>query len=351
VQQVSVSLVCLPEVEASTLYGAGDAFVASGGLWKAMTGAEAPKDSIFVPATVGHEPGQVTSSFGFPIVVQKSFRETVKTDIVYIPSLLIVDLPAFARDNRETVSWINAQYRNGAIIAAACTGTLLLAETGLLDHAPATSHWAAAGLMKSHHPNVQLAERRILSFAGEGQRLITAGGASSWQDLCLYLIMRFAGMETAREVSKLFLFQWHRDGQTPYAALQRNTQHDDAVIGQAQLWLAENYEHSRALAGAVEISGLNERTFNRRFSTATGLAPSEYLQHLRIEEAKQILETTTLSIEEIAANVGYSDEASFRRLFKRIVGMTPAEYRRKYVFPTREQIEQKGGAGDRFLTR
>lgn len=344
-RQVSVSLVCLPEVEASTLYGAGDAFVASGGLWKAMTGTEAPKNCIFVPETVGHEAGQIMSSFGFPIVVQKSFRDMAETDVVYIPSLLIGDLPAFAQANKEAVDWIRTQYRKGAIIAAACTGTLLLAETGLLDHAPATSHWAAAGLMKSHHPNVQLAERRILSFAGKGQRLITAGGASSWQDLCLYLIMRFAGMETAREVSKLFLFQWHRDGQTPYAALQRNTQHDDAIIGQAQLWLAENYEHPRALATAVETSGLNERTFNRRFNAAAGLAPSEYLQLLRLEEAKQILETMTLPVEEIAANVGYSDEASFRRLFKRVVGMTPAEYRRKYVFPTREQIEEKGGFG------
>jgi transcriptional regulator GlxA family with amidase domain len=209
----------------------------------------------------------------------------------------------------------------------------MLAETGLLDGCEVTSHWAAASLIRAHHPNILLAEQRVLSFAGQGQRLITAGGASSWQDLVLYLIMRFAGMDSARQVSKIFLFQWHRDGQSPFAALQRNAQHDDATIGQAQIWLADNYARDRALASAIEASGLQERTFNRRFRAATGYAPSEYLQSLRIEEAKQMLESSSTGIGDIANAVGYSDEASFRRLFRRLVGLSPAEYRRRYAFP------------------
>lgn len=339
-RKISVSLICLPEAEASSLYGAGDAFVASGGLWKAMTGRQTTPNCMFSPATVGVEAGAIRSSFGFPIVVQTSFDEVETTDIVYIPSLLIDGLADFAERNRALSEWIRWQYENGAIIAAACTGTLLLAQTGLLDGEMATCHWAAAGLMKAHYPNVQLAEKRVLSFAGQGHRLVTAGGASSWQDLCLYIIMRFAGLETAREVSKVFLFQWHRDGQSPYAALQRNAQHEDGIIGQVQLWLADNYDRNGALAAATEVSGLNERTFNRRFRAATGFAPSEYLQQLRVEEAKQMLETTDRPIEDIAGAVGYADEASFRRLFKRNVGLTPADYRRKYVFPTRKQVEQ-----------
>lgn len=342
-RELSVSLVCLPEVEVSTLYGVGDALVAAGGLWRAMTGEAAEPSCLFTPTTVGPAAGPVVSSFGFPVVAQTSFEEVERTDIVYIPSLLIRDLPAFAEETRAIADWIRAQYEAGALIAAACTGTLLLAETGLLDGNEATCHWAAAGLMRAHYPNVRLAEQRVLSFAGEGQRLVTAGGASSWQDLCLYLIMRFAGLETAREVSRLFLFQWHRDGQTPYAALQRNVPHDDAVIGKAQLWLAESYDQPQALTKAVEACGLNERTFNRRFKAATGYAPLEYLQQLRIEEAKQALETTADPVGAVAESVGYSDESSFRRLFRRVVGLTPADYRRKYAFPSRQQVEARGG--------
>lgn len=344
-KKLKVSLICLPEVEAGTLYGAGDAFFASNGLWQALTGLSAKQNCAFLPETVGLQKGQITSCFGFPLVAQKGFDEVRETDIIYIPALLVMDLEAFARRSAKAAEWITARYHAGAIVASACTGTLLLAQTGLLEGTTATSHWAVAGMMKAHYPNVQLAQDRILSFSGPGHRLITAGGASSWQDLCLYLIMRFAGLQTAREVSRLFLFQWHRDGQTPYVALQRNTQHNDAIVGSAQLWLAENYSSAGAVARCAGMSGLSARTFNRRFRAATGLSPSEYLQYLRIEEAKQLLETTPSPIEGIAESVGYLDEASFRRLFKRIVGMTPATYRRKFLFPSRNHLEARGGAG------
>lgn len=332
-KELQVSLVCLPEVEASTLYGVSDALAACGRLWERFTGTPDSPNCLFAPVIVGDTREPFVTGFGSPVVPQATFRGIQRTDIVYIPSLLIADLPAFAERNREFIDWIRVQYEKGALIASACTGTLMLAETGLLDGYEVTSHWAAASLIRAHHPNILLAEQRVLSFAGPGQRLITAGGASSWQDLVLYLIMRFAGMDSARQVSKIFLFQWHRDGQSPFAALQRNAQHDDAVIGQAQIWLADNYARERALATAIETSGLQERTFNRRFRAATGYSPSEYLQNLRIEESKQLLESGSDGVGEIANAVGYSDEASFRRLFRRLVGLSPAEYRRRYAFP------------------
>ncbi|UUX50871.1 helix-turn-helix domain-containing protein [Nisaea acidiphila] len=342
-KKLKVALVCLPETEASTLYGVADALAASGGLWRAMVGAGADPECAFAPFTVGTEAGQVMTSFGFPVVAQKSFDQAEAPDIVYIPSLLVSDIMEFSEKYRATSEWIREQYQRGALIAAACSGALLLAETGLLDGAEATSHWAAAPALRQRHPDIRLIEQRILCFAGDGHRLVTAGGSSSWQDLCLYLIMRFAGMETAREVSRLFLFQWHLDGQSPYSVLQRNVTHEDAVISAAQVWLGDNYDQPGALSDAIAGSGLNPRTFNRRFNAATGYAPSAYLQQLRTEEAKQLLETTAMPIVEIAESVGYTDETSFRRLFKKQVGMTPANYRRKFKFPTRQQLERQGG--------
>ena len=336
---VSISHICIPEVEANTLYGPCDVFAACNGLWRAMTGKTATAECQFAPQVVGETVEPITSSFGFPIIPQARYADIDRTDVVFVPSLLVTDFDGFRLRYGELVDWIRRQYEGGALVATACTGTLLLAETGLLDGAEATSHWAASPLMRQYHPAVQLVDRRVLSFAGEGQRLVTAGGASSWQDLCLYLIMRYAGMDTAREIAKLFLFQWHRDGQSPFAAVQRNMPNDDAVIGEAQLWLSENYDKTGALARAIEHSRLNERTFNRRFRAAAGMAPSTYLQLLRIEEAKQDLETSTRPVESIAEGVGYSDEASFRRAFKKVVGMSPAEYRRKYALPTKHEIE------------
>jgi len=334
VPELSVALVCVPEVEASTLYGVADALAASGRLWQMFTGSTSTPSCLFNPMIVGRTTEPITTSFGYPVMAQAEFAHLPTVDVVYIPSLLIADAQIFAQENAEFIDWICAQYEAGAVIASACTGTLMLAATGLLDGQEATSHWAAASLLRQQYPNILLAEQRILSFAGPDQRLITAGGASSWQDLVLYLIMRYAGMETAREVSRMFLFQWHRDGQSPFAAMQRNTQHEDAVIGEVQLWLAKNYAEERALASAIERSELNERTFNRRFKAATGYTPIEYLQLLRLEEAKQMLEQEAeASISTIAEEVGYADEASFRRLFKRIVGLTPAQYRKKYLIP------------------
>lgn len=131
----------------------------------------------------------------------------------------------------------------------------------------------------------------------------------------------------------MFLYQWHRDGQQPYASMVANVGHDDGVIQRCQSWLAEHYDEPDAVREAVAQSGLPKRTFDRRFRAATGYAPLEYVQSLRVEEAKQILETGDEPIDEVAAQVGYEDTASFRRLFRKLVGMTPGDYRRKFKVP------------------
>jgi transcriptional regulator GlxA family with amidase domain len=130
-----------------------------------------------------------------------------------------------------------------------------------------------------------------------------------------------------------FLHQWHRDGQLPYASMIANVKHGDAVILRCQTWLGENYERPDVIAAVVSYSGLPKRTFDRRFRAATGYAPLAYVQALRIEEAKHLLETGSMPVDAIAAEVGYEDTASFRRLFQRIAGVPPGGYRRKFQLP------------------
>jgi transcriptional regulator GlxA family with amidase domain len=131
-------------------------------------------------------------------------------------------------------------------------------------------------------------------------------------------------------VARLNLIDWHHIGQQPFAHVASARQVDDAVIGRCQEWIADHYAHAAPVAGMTAYSGLAERSFQRRFKLATGLTPMAYVQTLRIEEAKHLLETTESPVEAVAEEVGYDDAAFFTRLFRRSVNLTPAHYRRRF---------------------
>jgi len=213
--------------------------------------------------------------------------------------------------------------------ATACSGAMLLAETGLLEGAEATTHWAYCDAL-SCYPGVQVYPSRALVVSGEGGRLIMAGGGTSWEDLALYLVARLVSVDEAMHIARLFLIDWHDVGQLPCAALSRNRQVDDAVIARCQAWIAEHYEEPSPVASMIQLSELTERTFSRRFKQATGMAPIEYVHTLRLEEAKQLLESSDEPVEAVAQEVGYEDAAFFGRLFRRKVGVTPTQYRKRF---------------------
>ena len=127
-------------------------------------------------------------------------------------------------------------------------------------------------------------------------------------------------------LAKVQMFDWHHHGQNPYSRLTTRPQISDKQIQVCQEWLADHYCDADPVVEMIRQSGLSRRTFGRRFHTATGHAPLDYVQRVRIEEAKQLLETDARTIEQIADEVGYSDTVSFRRLFKRMVGETPTAY-------------------------
>jgi transcriptional regulator GlxA family with amidase domain len=132
------------------------------------------------------------------------------------------------------------------------------------------------------------------------------------------------------QVARINLIDWHSVGQQPFARLAMSRQTEDAVIARCQSWIAENYASASPVAQMARLSGLAERSFTRRFGLATGMAPLEYVHTLRLEEAKQMLESGEEPVEAIANEVGYEDAAFFSRLFRRKVGLTPAQYRRRF---------------------
>ncbi len=179
---------------------------------------------LFSPRLVAADPGPLTLITGVTIMPQATIEDIEETDYVLVPNVL-VDTPQSVRAlDRRLLDWIVGMHRGGAQLLAACGGwTIVLAEAGLLDGYSATTHWMYAPLFRSQYPNVDLKEERILVQAGAGHSIVCAGGASSWQDLTLYLIARHAGTAEAIRISKLFLYQWHRDGQLPYASMIRES--------------------------------------------------------------------------------------------------------------------------------
>lgn len=216
------------------------------------------------------------------------------------------------------------------MLATACSGALLLAESGLLDDGDATTHWAYCETFAQHYPRVRLHPQRALVVGGAGQRLVMAGGGTSWLDLAIYLIARFAGMDVAMQTARVNLIDWHDIGQQPFARLARLRQSDDALIARCQAWIADHYMEPAPVAAMVRLSGLAERSFKRRFHAATGMAPLAYVHTMRLEEAKQMLESSDTPVEAIARAVGYEDPGFFNRLFRRQVDLTPAQYRKRF---------------------
>lgn len=333
---MSVSIVMFPECDPSIVYGLFDTLLFAGAEWKSNSNLPTG-EVLFAPRLVAADAGPLRLITGVTIMPQQGIDEIDETDIVIVPNIMVDTLESIQRLDRRLIDFIVRMHRGGAQLLATCGGSIVLAEAGLLEGLPATTHWMYAPIFKKHYPNVTLQENRILVQAGAGHSIICSGGASSWQDLALFLIARHAGTAEAIRMSKIFLYQWHRDGQLPYASMIANVGHGDAVVEKCQEYAAKNYVSGNILAELLDLSGIPKRSFDRRFKKATGYAPLEYIQCLRVEEAKQMLEIDDMTVEEIAFDVGYSDVASFRRLFRRFAGLTPGEYRRRFKLP--ENVE------------
>jgi transcriptional regulator GlxA family with amidase domain len=283
---------------------------------------------------VSDSAGAIEGASGLVITVQESIDEVRETDVVIVPSM------EFGREGEwtagrypELISWLREMYAAGATVCSACTGGNLTAESGLLDGNEATVHWAAERNFRRRHPEVLLRPDEVLVISGEDGRLVTSGAATAWHDLALYLIARYVGPATAQAVARFLLFEWHRDGQAAYQVFNPPTDHGDAAILAAQRAITENFAVAAPVEEMAKWSGLAPRTFKRRFKTATTYTPIAYVQRIRVDQAKRLLETTDEPVEEISWAVGYEDPASFRRLFKRVTGLTPGAYRQRFQVP------------------
>lgn len=321
-----VSLVALPDAVVSTLAGIYD--VLNGAAMMGLTSI-AP----FNVEIVGEARGPLQLASGVPFEVQRAIDDIDATDIVIVPSILLRTGAWQKCRYARLVSWLARMHERGAVLCSACSGIFLLAETGLFDGKDATVHFGYAHAFTAAYPAVPVHPERVLVISGRREDLVSSGASNTWHDLALYLIARYVGATVAQELARNFALQWHQDGLAPYIVFEGKADHGDADIEGAQQWLATHFSVPNPVEEMIKRSKLAMRTFKRRFTQATGLAPITYVQRLRIEDAKRRLERTDAAVDEISWRVGYEDAAFFRRLFKRTTGMTPGAYRKRFRIP------------------
>jgi len=246
--------------------------------------------------------------------------------------LAVLIPPSIAGFSAEQASpgllqWLRDQHARGATLGGVCVGSWLLAESGLLNSRSATTHWTSAKAFAERYPQIRLKADTPIVDDGD---LITTAGLMAWSELGLRLVDRLLGPSIASATAR-FLVMEHSDSASACGSnFAPILGHGDASILKVQHWLQSTGATDVSLAAMAERSGLEERTFLRRFRAATGLKPTEYCQHLRVGKAREMLEFSNGTIDHIAWTVGYQDPGAFRAIFKKITGLAPSEYRARF---------------------
>lgn len=221
---------------------------------------------------------------------------------------------------------VRAQHEKRAVVASACLGALTLAAAGLLDGREATTHWEWAAIARVRHPKVNWAVHRMISDQGD---VLTAGGYLGVVDLALHIIGATSSRETAHRLGQMLLADSVRQRQSVFAQRLIEPAVEHGPLSDLAQWIERHLDGALTASAMARRCRMSLRSFHRRFVAAHGVTPRKFVQLKRIERAQEQLRNSRKSIEQILANVGVSDVASFRRVFQRELGLSPAEYRRR----------------------
>ena len=225
------------------------------------------------------------------------------------------------------LQWLRQQHAAGTVLGGVCIGSIMLARSGLLDGRSATTHWSSAPTFAARYPGVRLEADKPIVDDGD---LITTAGLMAWSELGLRLVDRLMGPSIAADTARFLVIE-HSDSASQCGSnFAPILSHGDGAILKVQHWLQASGAVDVSVATMAQEAGLEERTFLRRFRSATGLKPTEYCQHLRVGKARQMLEFTNGTIDHIAWTVGYQDPSAFRATFKKITGLAPSDYRSRF---------------------
>lgn len=282
---------------------------------------------LFNITLVGLDSKPVRCRDGIMLQPHRRARDLAPPNLVVVPAFDDENLLDSLADNKDWVPWLKTWHGQGARVAASCVGAFLLAEAGLLDGRPATTHWLFADTMRSKYPSVKVTSDRLIVDAGD---VITSGGATTFLSLVVHLVERFGGHERAALARKVLLIDGGRTSQLPYLAFTPARDHDDELVRRVQEFIDAHLDAPIRSDALARKFGVSTRTLARRFLASTHASVNSYVQQARMLLAKKLLETTNDSIDRIRNATGYLDPAAFRRAFRQAAGMSPRQYRNTF---------------------
>jgi transcriptional regulator GlxA family with amidase domain len=269
--------------------------------------------------------GPVPTSAGFAVLPEYDLSLLDGADTVIVPGA--ADAHRLPPTAEPVLAALRAAYARGARVMSICTGAFVLAEAGLLDGRPATTHWAHADAFRRAYPRVLL-DPDVL-FVDDGQ-VLTSAGVAAGLDLCLHVVRRDHGSEVANRAARRVVVPAWRDGGQAQFIERPVPPLGDASTSGARAWALQRLEHPIDLPELAAQARMSVRTFVRRFRDETGQSPGRWLRQQRIEQARRLLESTDLTVDAVAARVGYSNAVSLRQHLHAVVGVSPAAYRRAF---------------------
>ncbi len=262
----------------------------------------------------------------FSIKPHTHISDIKNAHLIIIPSMNH-NYDKVVKANKILVNWLEKQYKNGAEIASICTGSFLLASTGLLDGKSCSTHWAAADNFRKMFPKVNLQTDHLIT---DENGIYTNGGAYSFLNLMIYLIEKYYDRQTAIYCSKVFQIEMDRNSQSAFSIFTGQKLHSDEMVKEAQNYIESKIDEKISIEFLSAMYAVGRRNFDRRFIKATGNTPVEYVQRVKIESAKKAFETSRKPVNEVMYEVGYSDVKAFREVFRKITGISPLEYKSRY---------------------
>jgi transcriptional regulator GlxA family with amidase domain len=246
-----------------------------------------------------------------------------QADTIIVPGITDADVPvsdALVKELRRAID-------RGARVATICSGAFILAMTGALDGHVATTHWNVASELALRFPSVTV-DPNVL-YVDQGQLLTSAGVAAGF-DLCLHIVRQDWGAEVAARVARMVVMPLERAGGQAQFIVHEQPDVPDATFSPLMLWIERNLRSDLSLPVLARRAAMSCRTLSRRFRAHVGMTPAAFVARARIQEAQRLLETTTLSMEAVAENVGYGSATVFRERFTAIVGVSPLAHRRSF---------------------
>lgn len=333
---ITIYILGFDQALASAITGVADLFALAGVTWNRIQQQETAM--AFHVQLASKQKKHIQCINGLQLAAHCSFSDienSIKTRFnILKPESNILIVPTIGgpiqqalNNNPALIDLLRKANDAGWTIAGNCTGNFLLAEAGILDGKTATTHWGFSGEFQQRYPQIRLQADQLIT---RDDNVFCAGGGIAWFDLGLHMIERHVDFETAMQTAKAFVIDYRRDSQLSYSLMRISKPHQDDMVNSIQAKIDQDCTAHLSIEALAIEHNVSQRTLIRRFNSALGMPPNTYLQSVRIERARKMLEESDFNIDTVMNKIGYEDSSSFRRLFKKKTGLTPTEYRNRF---------------------